>query len=251
MPPERGAVPDERGAAPVAFITGAAGGIGRALIERLRAGRWQIHATDRVLAAVPCTDSGFRMASLDVTDEAGLAGAVADCVAAFGRIDHVIHLAGETGQGPVDRVSRAEWDRLLAVNLTSAFLLAKTVHAPLAASQGSLTLVSSTNGLNGGSALSGPAYAVAKAGLVNLVRYLAKEWALERIRVNAVAPGPIDTPMVARFGADERARIVAAVPLGRLGEAREVAAAIAYLIGRDAGWTTGTVLNVSGGGVLD
>ena len=244
-------MPPESGSPPVAFLTGAAGGIGRALVERLRAERRQIYATDRALAAVPCTDSGFRMASLDVTDEAAIAAAIEDCLAAFGRIDHVVHLAGEAGQGPLDDVSRAEWDRLLAVNLTSAFLLARAAHAPLAASQGSLTLISSTNGLNGGSALSGPAYAVAKAGLVNLVRYLAKEWAPQRIRVNAVALGPIDTPMVARFPAGERARIAAAVPLGRLGEAREVAAAIAYLIGRDATWITGTVLNVSGGGVLD
>ena len=71
------------------------------------------------------------------------------------------------------------------------------------------------------------------------------------MRVNAVAPGPVDTPMLARFTPEERARIAAAVPLGRLGEAGEVAAAIAYLIGRDGRWITGTTLNLSGGAVLD
>ncbi len=244
-------MPPDHGAPPVAFITGAAGGIGRALIERLRRDRCDVYATDRALAAVPCVESGFRTASLDVTDEAAIVAAVKDCTAALGRIDHVIHLAGETGSGPIDAVTRAEWQRLLDVNLTSAFLVAKAVHEPLRATQGSLTLISSTNGLHGGSAVSGPAYAVAKAGIVNLVRYLAREWAPERVRVNAVAPGPIDTPMMARFSAEERARIAAAVPLGRLGDAREVAAAIAYLIGRDAAWVTGTTLNLSGGAVLD
>lgn len=244
-------MPPDHGTPPVAFVTGAAGGIGRALIERLREDRFHVYATDRLLSDVPCADSGFRSASLDVTDEAAIAAAVQDCLATLGRVDHVIHLAGETGHGPIEAVSRADWQRLLDVNLTSAFLVAKAVREPLRASQGSLTLISSTNGLHGGSAVSGPAYAVAKAGIVNLVRYLAKEWAPDRVRVNAVAPGPIDTPMLGRLAEEERARIAAAVPLGRLGEAREVAAAIAWLIGRDAAWVTGTTLNLSGGAVLD
>jgi len=242
-------MPPEGTAAPVVFVTGAAGGIARAMIERLRAAKLRVYATDRALAAVPCGAADFRMAPLDVTDEAAVGAAVADCVAQFGRIDHAVHLAGEAGAGPIEAVSRDEWQRLLDVNLTSAFLLAKAVHGALRESQGSLTLISSTNGLHGGGALSGPAYAVAKAGIVNLVRYLAKEWAGERVRVNAVAPGPVDTAMMARFPPAERERIVAAVPLGRLGEPPEVAAAIAYLL--DARWVTGTVLNVSGGGVLD
>jgi NAD(P)-dependent dehydrogenase (short-subunit alcohol dehydrogenase family) len=234
---------------PVVFLTGAAGGIGVALVERLRAERMRVYATDRLLAAVPCGAADFHMAPLDVTDEAAVGAAVADCVVQFGRIDHAVHLAGEAGAGPIEAVSRAEWQRLLDVNLTSAFLLAKAVGAALRESQGSLTLMSSTNGLHGGSAVSGPAYAVAKAGIVNLVRYLAKEWAPGRVRVNAVAPGPVDTAMTARLSGAERERIAAAVPLGRFGEPREVVAAIAYLLA--ARWVTGTVLNVSGGGVLD
>lgn len=241
----------EVGAAPVVFLTGAAGGIGRALIDRLSAGRWRIYATDRMLAAIPCGTARLRAASLDVTDEAGMQTAVADCLSTFGRIDHVVHLAGEVGQGPIEAVSRDEWQRLLDVNLTSAFLLARAAREALRASQGSLTLVSSTNGRNGGTSLSGPAYAVAKAGVLNLMRYLASEWAGDHVRVNAVAPGPVDTPMVARIPAGERARLEASIPLGRFGEAREVAGAIVYLIGDDARWTTGAVLNVSGGMVLD
>ena len=95
-------------------------------------------------------------------------------------------------------------------------------------------------------------YAVAKAGLINLARYLAKEWAPQGIRVNCVAPGPIETPMVTgRFGPAERAALAANVPLGRIGEARHVAHAIDYLVAGDAAFVTGTVMNVSGGLVLD
>jgi NAD(P)-dependent dehydrogenase (short-subunit alcohol dehydrogenase family) len=244
-------MPPETAQRPVTFITGAAGGIGRALIERLRRDGHRIFAADVALAALACADGEFQAASLDVTDEGAVKAGVAACVQHFGRLDHVVHLAGATGHGPLVTVSREEWDRLIELNLTSAFLVARAAYEPLARARGSLTLISSSNGLNGGSHLSGPAYAIAKAGIVNLVRYLAKEWAPERIRVNAVAPGPIDTPMVARFTAEQRAKIVAAVPLGRLGEAREVAASIAWMVSADAGFITGTVQNLSGGLVLD
>lgn len=244
-------MPPERQSGPVAFVTGAAGGIGREVLQRLRGDGMRVYATDRTLAAIPCGDAAVRTASLDVTDEPAIVAAVRDCVAAFGRVDHAIHLAGEAGSGPIEAVTRTEWQRLLDVNLTSAFLLARAAREPLRATQGSLTLMASSNALNGGSALSGPAYAVAKAGIVNLVRYLAREWAPDRVRVNAVAPGPIDTPMLARFTAEQRERIATAVPLGRLGKADEVAAAIAWLVGHDATWVTGTVLNLSGGVVLD
>ncbi len=235
----------------VAFVTGAAGGIGRAVVARLRARGMRVYATDVALAAVPCGDAGFEAASLDVTSEAAVAEQVAACLARFGRLDHLVHLAGKVGHGPIDTVSLTDWRDLLAVNLDSAFLLAKACHAALRAQTGTVTLMASTNGLNGGSTLSGPAYAVAKAGIINLTRYLAKEWAPERIRVNCLAPGPIDTPMVARFDAEVRRKLAASVPLKRIGKPEEVAAAIEFLISADAGFTTGTVMNLSGGMVLD
>jgi 3-oxoacyl-[acyl-carrier protein] reductase len=235
----------------VAFVTGAAGGIGRATVTRLRGSGVRVFATDVALATVPCADDGFEAASLDVTDEAAVAAAVSACVKRFGRIDHVVHLAGRAGAGPIDRVSLSEWRALLAVNLDSAFLLAKAAHVPLAAARGSLTLMASSNGRNGGSALSGPAYAVAKAAIINLTRYLAKEWAAEGVRVNCLAPGPIDTPMVARFAPDVLERLKASVPLQRFGTPDEIAGAIAYLTSDAAAFMTGTVMNLSGGVVLD
>jgi NAD(P)-dependent dehydrogenase (short-subunit alcohol dehydrogenase family) len=192
------------------------------------------------------------VASLDVTDEAAVVATVARVLETHGRLDHVVHLAGAAGSGPIDSVSRAEWQRLIDVNLTSAFLLAKAVHAALAATRGTLTLTSSTNGINGGSGLSGPAYAVAKAGIINLTRYLAKEWAGEGIRVNCLAPGPITTPMVTgRFAPDVLEKLRSAVPLGELGEPAHVAHAIDYLTSSAAAFVTGTVMNISGGMLLD
>jgi NAD(P)-dependent dehydrogenase (short-subunit alcohol dehydrogenase family) len=217
----------------------------------MRARRWRIYGADVALAAIPCGEPDFITANLDVTDEFAVRAAIQDCVHQFGGIDHVVHLAGRTGAGTIDDLGTAEWNRLLDVNLTSAFILARETHAALRTTGGSLTLMASTNGINGGNALSGAAYAVAKAGVINLTRYLAKEWAPERIRVNCLAPGPIDTPMLGRFGDEVRARLTAAVPLGRIGCAEDVANAIDYLVGDDAGFITGTVMNVSGGLVID
>jgi NAD(P)-dependent dehydrogenase (short-subunit alcohol dehydrogenase family) len=236
----------------VAFVTGAAGGLGRATVALLRARGLAVFATDLALAAIPCGEPGFTAESLDVTDEAAIEARVAQALAQFGRIDHVVHLAGRAGHGPIDAVTRADWQSVLDVNLTSAFLLARATHAALASARGTLTLTASTNGINGGSTLSGPAYAVAKAGLINLTRYLAKEWAGEGIRVNCLAPGPIDTPMVTgRFSPEVLARLRDSVPLGLIGEPRHVAHAIGYLISADAAFVTGTVMNLSGGLVLD
>lgn len=235
----------------VALVTGAAGGLGRATVARLRERGMRVVATDLALADIPC-GAPLTVASCDVTDEAAVTATVARVLESHGRLDHVVHLAGAAGSGPIDTVSRAEWQRLLDVNLTSAFLLAKATHAPLAATRGSLTLTSSSNGVNGGSALSGPAYAVAKAGIINLMRYLAKEWAAEGVRVNCLAPGPIATPMVTgRFSPEVMQRLRAAVPLGEIGEPLHVAHAVDYLTSPAAAFVTGTVMNVSGGLLLD
>jgi NAD(P)-dependent dehydrogenase (short-subunit alcohol dehydrogenase family) len=236
----------------VALVTGAAGGIGRATVDALMRGGFAVAAVDLALADLPCAfDAPFESISADVTDESAVAGAVERCVRRFGGIDCVVHLAGAVGRGPLVEVSAADWRRLLDVNLTSAFLLAKAVHPHLRDRRGTIVLVSSTNGLNGGSALSGPAYAVAKAGVLNLVRYLAKEWGAEGIRVNAVAPGPVGTPMLARLPEATREALQQSIPLGRLASAGDVAGVIAFLCSPQAEYLTGTVLNVSGGLVLD
>lgn len=235
----------------VVLVTGAAGGIGRAVVARLHERGYKVVATDVALADLPCAGpvSAF---PLDVTDESAVHAAVTRIAADFGRLDHVVHLAGRAAQGAFDAVSRTEWDAQLAVNLGSAFMLAQAAHPQLAAARGSLVLMASTNALNGGSALSGAAYAVAKAGLVNLMRHLAREWAPQGIRVNCLAPGPIDTPMTrGRFTPEVMERLRAAVPLGMIGEPKHVVHAVEYLLHPDAAFVTGAVLNISGGLVVD
>ena len=241
--------------APVTLVTGAAGGLGRAVVARLRDRGHRVWATDLALAEIPCA-APMGVSSLDVTDAAAVQECVARIEGEWGRLDHVVHLAGRAGRGPLDDVTLEDWNSLLAVNLTSAFVLAKAAHRALGHSKGTLTLTSSTNGLNGGSALSGPAYAVAKAGIVNLVRYLAKEWAGEGIRVNCIAPGPIATPMVTgRFQGEAFAALERSVPLaredGRIGTPDHFAHAVEYLLSPAAAFVTGTVMNLSGGVVLD
>lgn len=238
--------------APVAFVTGAAGGIGRASVSALRGRGLRVYATDIALAAIPCGQTDFVAASLDVTSETAVGEQVAAALASFGRIDHVVHLAGRAGAGSLDATTLADWHTIVDVNLTSAFLIARATHAALRESRGTLTLMASTNGLNGGTALSGPAYAVAKAGIVNLTRYLAREWARDGIRVNCLAPGPIETPMVTdRFDAQTIEGLIRSVPLRRLGQPDDIAHAIDYLTSPRAGFVTGTVMNLSGGLVFD
>lgn len=233
----------------VAFVTGAAGGIGRALTDRLTVTGWRVFGCD--VTSAPPESRIAELVRADVTDEAAIDRAYASCMTSLGRIDAVVHLAGRVGAGPLVDVSRTDWDQLLAVNLTSAFLVARRCHAALAASRGTLVLMSSTNARSGGSALSGPAYAVAKAGIINLARYLAREWAGEGIRVNCVAPGPVDTPMLRRLPPAIVDSLEDAIPLGRIATPDEVAAVIAFLCSPDAAYQTGAVLNVSGGLVLD
>lgn len=235
-------------------MTGAAGGIGRATTTRLAQDGFRVLATDLdvQIPAPGADDMHIAWHACDVTDETAVAAAAATCRARFGRLDAVVHLAGRVGAGRLVETALEDWRSVIDVNLTSAFLVARAAHPILRATgAGTLVLVSSTNGLNGGSALSGPAYAAAKAGIVNLTRYLAREWSEDGIRVNCIAPGPVDTPMLARLEADTVAALVAATPAGRLASAGDVAGVIAYLCSADAAFLTGTVHNVSGGMVLD
>ncbi len=235
-----------------ALVTGAGGGIGRAVVAQLLQAGYAVAAVDLALADLPCVlPAAFAALSADVTDEARLAQVVAETLARFGRIDAVVHLAGVIGRGSLADESVDEWRRILDVNLTSAFLLARATRDALKATGGSLLLTASVNGRNGGSALSGPAYAVSKAGIINLTRYLAKEWGADGIRVNCIAPGPVDTPMVQRLPAETIEQLRRAIPLGRIARPEDVAATVAFLCSPAAGYLTGITLNVSGGLLLD
>lgn len=183
----------------------------------------------------------------DVSLEGEVEAAIARVLATHGRIDDIVHAAGVVGSAGIEATSLAEWESVLVANLTSAFLLLRACAAPLRQARGRVVLVASSNALDGGSPLSGPAYAAAKAGVVNLVRHAAKDWRKAGVRVNGVAPGPVDTPMLHRLAPEVRQRLASQMFGGRPIAPEEVAGAVLFLLSDHAGGMTGTTLNLSGG----
>ncbi len=246
-------MPWYQGDGKVALVSGATGGIGGATVELFRACGAAVVATGRDHRRLEerYRDDGVLCIEADFADENQARRGIAVALERFGRIDHVAHCAGAVGKGRLDETSLAEWHRLLDVNLTSAFLIARETYPALKESKGNLVLLSSTNGMHGGSAVSGLPYAMAKAGVINMTRYLAKEWAPDGIRVNCVSPGPTDTPMLDRLTEEQHAAARAATLLGRYSTAEECAGMIVHLCSSYAATMTGTVANVSAGNVLD
>lgn len=232
--------------APVALVTGAAGSIGAAVAKALADAGYALILTD-LSDAPSAAPTGARWHVADMSREPHVERLLAN----VDELDLIVHCAGKVGVGPITNVSLQDWNDVMAVNLSSAFLLARGAQSQLAARRGQLVLLSSSNGINGGTALSGPAYAVAKAGIINLTRYLAKEWGPLGIRVNCIAPGPVDTPMLDRLGPEVIQSLVEATPLKRLAKPEEVAAIVVALATGAGDHLTGTVHNISGGLVLD
>ena len=240
-----------RFAARVAIVTGGASGIGAATARALVAEGARVVIADldreRGPAAAEAIGAGF--APVDVADAAALARVIDETAERHGRLDVLVSNAFAATVGPIATLDLAGWERTLAVTLTAVFTgLRAAVPAMRGAGGGAVVHVASVSGLAGDRGLA--AYNAAKAGVINLTRTAALELAPAGIRVNAVCPGLIDTPALARAFAREPAGAVrarAAVPLGRFGSADEVARAILFLASADASYVTGTTLVVDGG----
>jgi 3-oxoacyl-[acyl-carrier protein] reductase len=239
---------------PVALVTGASRGIGAAIAETLAEQGFDVavgYASDadgaaRTAAAV--TALGRRAVALqaDVSDEAEAAELVAAAETELGPLDAVILNAGITRDGLFVRMPPEDWRLVIDTNLTGAFYVSRAaVRGMLRRRSGSIVALSSIVGLTGNAGQAN--YAAAKAGVIGMVKSLAKEVGGRGIRVNAVAPGYITTDMTADLSDDQRDQILANTPLGRLGTPADVADAVAFLCSDAAAFVTGSVIRVDGG----
>ena len=242
----------------VAIVTGAGRGIGRAIAQRFGADGAVVIVADLDEAGAAQTVADIQVAgqrataiTTDVTDPASVANLTARTLAEHGRIDILVNNAGILRSTRAADVSPEEWHLVLDANLTGAFLCAQAAYPALRATgRGRIVNVASMAG-RATSTLGGVHYTTAKAGVLGLTRHLAREWARDGITVNAISPGIVDTPMVRGSIDDERmTQVLASIPLGRLAEASEVAALIAFLASDEAAYITGANVDIHGGELI-
>ena len=226
------------------LVTGGNRGIGLATAKRFQAAGHRVAVTAR--SGVADDVDGLMVVKCDVTSTESVDAAVTAVEEALGTVEVLVSNAGITKDGLVLRMGDDDFTDVLNANLTGGFRVARrAVKGMMRARWGRMVFVSSVVGLGGQAGQAN--YAASKAGLVGLARSLAKEFASRNITVNVVAPGPIETDMLAALDDRQRAAMLAMVPAGRLGAPEEIAAAIAFLASEDAGYITGTVLPVDGG----
>lgn len=230
----------------VVLVTGGNRGIGLACALAFAADGHRVAVTCRGEAPAELVDAGILAVRCDVTDSATVDTAFATIEEKLGPVEILVANAGITRDGLVLRMSDGDFTDVIDANLTGAFRVARrAVRGMMKARWGRIILVSSIAGRVGQTGQAN--YAASKAGLVGLGRSLAKEFASRNVTVNVVAPGPILTDMLAALPDDQQAAYAEAVPLGRLGQAEEVAAAITFLASDPAAYITGAVLPVDGG----
>lgn len=233
-----------------ALVTGASGGIGAEIARALHAqgaivglSGTRREALD-ALAAELAERVHVLPADLSVADEA--AKLIADAEAALGKIDILVNNAGLTKDGLVLRMSDADWERVINVDLAAPFRLSRAaLKFMLRRKAGRVINIGSIVGTTGNPGQAN--YCSAKAGLIGLTKSLAQEVASRGITVNLVAPGFIETPMTDMLTDAQRADLSGKIPLGRLGAPKDIAAAVVYLASEEAGWVTGATLHVNGG----
>lgn len=238
----------------VAFVTGAASGIGRATVEELLAAGWKVALADRDAAAVQKAAGELGAArkvialGVDVTDEQAVARAITDTVQSLGGLDGVVNSAGIAADVPALETSVELFRRILDINVTGTFIVAQAAARVMQQrGGGAIVNLASIAGLRGSKGRS--AYGTSKGAVCTLTQVLANDLARHAIRVNAVAPGPVDTPMVKALHSDaDRVLWRRYIPMRRYGAPQEIAKAIAFLLDSDqSGYITGEILAVDGG----
>ena len=241
-----------------ALVTGAAYGVGAATALALAREGYDVAVSatraenlSETMAKLAATGVRAVPLVLDLRSQASIEHAMADVLAAFGHLDALVNNAGSDLRKLAVDVSWAEWDAVMATNLKGTFFLTQQAGRHLIATgrPGAIVNIASTHGLIGAAERS--TYGISKGALIQMTRMLAIEWAGHGIRVNAIAPGRLDTPSPARASRtgdpNDRDAMRARVPLTRLGTVDEVAAAVCYLAGLQAASITGPTLVLDGG----
>ena len=234
----------------IVLFTGASRGIGRAIAETFVARGAKVIGTatsesgaEAISGYLGANGKGFM---LNVVDAQSIDSVLASIRAEFGEIDILVNNAGITRDNLLMRMKDDEWEDILDTNLTSVFRLSKAVmRAMMKKRFGRIITIGSVVGTMGNAGQAN--YAAAKAGLIGFSKSLAREVASRGITVNVVAPGFIETDMTRALTDDQRAGILSSVPANRLGDAKEIASAVAFLASDEAGYITGETLHVNGG----
>ena len=240
--PDNGDQPTNR----VALVVGGSRGIGLAIASRLAAAGHRVAVTYNSSPPAAAEELGLLAVQADITDAASLDAAFGIVEEQLGNVEILVANAGITKDNLVLRMTEDDFTEVVDTNLTGAYRSCKrAIRNMMRGRWGRIVLISSVVGLGGQAGQAN--YAASKAGLIGLGRSLAKEFASRNVTVNIVAPGPIDTDMLAALNEDQHAQIVDLVPMQRVGAPDEVAAAVTFLTSEGAGYITGTVLPVDGG----
>lgn len=237
----------------VAIVTGGGQGIGRAIALELARRGAKIFVNDirediagQTVQLIKDAGGEAACGIGNVASSADVEKVVNGCVETFGRLDILVNNAGITRDGLIMRMKEEDWDLVLNVNLKSAFLLSKAAVRPMMKNRwGRIVNVSSIVGVIGNAGQAN--YSASKAGLIGLTKTLAKEFASRNILVNAVAPGFIRTAMTDALNEEQKKALNDQIPLGRMGEAEDIARVIAFLASDDAAYVTGQVIQITGG----
>jgi 3-oxoacyl-[acyl-carrier protein] reductase len=235
----------------VALVTGASRGIGAAIAQRLSEDGARVIGTATTAdgaAGIEAAlrDRGGRGLVLDVNSQESIDALIKDVEAGYGAVGILCNNAGITRDTLLLRMKQEDWDGVMATNLASVFRLSKAVlRGMMKARQGRIISITSVVGLTGNAGQAN--YAAAKAGIIGFTKSLAREVGSRGITVNSIAPGFIDTDMTRALSEEQRATLNGQIPLGRLGQPADVAAAVAFLCSEGAAYITGETLHVNGG----